>query len=428
MNIALVSALIFLFALSVPVAVAIALSAIFGITFFSNLPLLVVPQKMFNALDSFPLLAIPFFILAGNIMTRGGVSRRLVDFAKGLVGGVQGGLASSCVITCMIFAAISGSSVATTFAVGAILIPAMVKHGYPTPVAATIQAASAELGVVIPPSIPMILYAVATETSVTQLFIAGIGPGLVIGVALLVMVQIWCRLKGYGKEDGANREPFLKVTLNAFWALMLPVIIIGGIYGGIFTPTEAAAVSAVYALVVGLFVYRELKFSDLPDIFRISAVSTGAVMLIIAAAGLFSFLVSLSDIPSLIGSWARGSFDSWITFLLFVNVLLFVVGMFVETSAAILVLAPILAPVAVAYGVDPVHFGIIMIVNLAMGMITPPLGVNLFAAATVARTPVQSMFRPLVFPVTSVILSLALITYIPAITLWLRDMSVAAGG
>jgi C4-dicarboxylate transporter DctM subunit len=424
MNVALVSALIFLFALSVPVAVAIALSAIFGITFFSNLPLLVVPQKMFNALDSFPLLAIPFFILAGNLMTHGGVSRRLVDFAKGLVGGIQGGLASSCVLTCMIFAAISGSSVATTFAVGAILIPAMVRHGYPVRVAATVQAASAELGVILPPSIPMILYAVATETSVTQLFIAGIGPGLLIATALLIMVQIWCRVKGYGKNDGVNREPLHKVALNAFWALMLPIIIIGGIYGGIFTPTEAAAVSAIYALVVGLFIYKELKFSDLPQIFRASAVSTGAVMLIISAAGIFSFLISLSGIPATIGDWSRGSFDSFITFLLFVNILLFIVGMFVETSAAILVLAPILAPVAIAYGVDPVHFGIIMIVNLAMGMITPPLGVNLFAAATVARIPVQTMFRPLVIPVTTVIIALMFITYVPAISLWLRDLSL----
>jgi len=428
MNIALVTALVFFFTLSVPVAVSIALAAIFGISLFSNLPLLIVPQKMFNSLDSFPLLAIPFFILAGNIMTYGGVSRRLVDFAKGMVGGIQGGLASSCVITCMIFAAISGSSVATTFAVGAILIPAMVKHNYPKPVAATIQAASAELGVIIPPSIPMILYAVATETSVTELFIAGIGPGILIAVSLLIMVQIWCRVKGYGKEDGANREPFLKVTLNAFWALMLPVIIIGGIYGGVFTPTEAAAVSAVYALFVGLFAYRELRISDLPAILRSSVISTGAVMLIIAAAGLFSFLISLSGLPRLIGGWAEGSFDSWITFFIFVNLLLFVVGMFVETSAAILVLAPILAPVAIAYGIDPVHFGIVMIVNLAMGMITPPLGVNLFAAATVARLPVQAMFRPLIFPVAVIIVALMAITYVPSISLFLRGFSAAAGG
>ncbi len=424
MNIALVSALLVLFALSVPVGVSIALSAVFGISMFSNLPLLVVPQKMFNSLDHFPLLAIPLFILAGNIMTHGGVSRRLVDFAKGLVGGMQGGLASSCVITCMIFSAISGSSVATTFAVGAILIPAMVKHGYPVPMAATVQASSAELGVIFPPSIPMILYAVATETSVSQLFIAGIGPGFVVSIALLIMVQVWCRWKGYGLNDGTERAPVLKAALSAFWALLLPVIIIGGIYGGIFTPTEAAAVSVIYALVVGMFIYKELRLRDLPAIFRVSVISTGAVMLIIAAAGLFSFIVSLSGLPRLIGDWAQGSFESAITFLLFANVLLLVIGMFVETSAAILVLAPILAPVAIAYGVDPVHFGIIMIVNLAMGMITPPLGVNLFAAASVARIPVQALFKPLVFPVVTMIMALMLITYVPSISLWLRDLSM----
>lgn len=424
MNIALVSALIILFTLSVPVGVAIALSSIFGIAMFSNLPLLVVPQKMFNSLDHFPLLAIPLFILAGNLMTHGGVSRRLVDFAKGLVGGIQGGLASSCVITCMIFSAISGSSVATTFAVGAILIPAMVRHGYPAPMAATVQASSAELGVIFPPSIPMILYAVATETSVSQIFIAGIGPGFLISGALLIMVQVWCRLKGYGLNDGDERAPVLQSLMRAFWALLLPVIIIGGIYGGVFTPTEAAAVAVIYALAVGLFIYKELRIKDLPAIFRVSVLSTGAVMLIIAAAGLFSFLVSLSGLPRLIGDWAQGSFSSILTFLLFVNILLLIVGMFVETSAAILVLAPILAPVAIAYGVDPVHFGIIMIVNLAMGMITPPLGVNLFAAASVARIQVQTMFKPLIFPVVTMLIALSLITYVPGISLWLRDLSM----
>ncbi len=424
MNIALISSLVFLFALSVPVAVAIGLSAVFGIVTFSNLPLLIVPQKMFNGLDSFPLLAIPFFILAGNIMTYGGVSRRLVDFAKSLVGGVQGGLACSCVITCMIFAAISGSSVATTFAVGAILIPAMQRHGYPVQVAATIQATSAELGVIIPPSIPMILFAVATETSVRDIFIAGVGPGLLIGIALMVMVLVWCRVKGYGLEDGRDRNPIGKAAAKATWALLLPVIVLGGIYGGVFTPTEAAAVSVVYALVIGMFVYREIKPSDLPKIFRDAALSTGVIMLIIAAASIFSFLISLSGLPVLIGQWAKATFDSHLSFLLFINLLLFVVGMFLETSAAILVLAPILTPLAISFGVDPIHFGLIMIVNLAMGMVTPPLGVNLFAAAAVARIPIESMFRPLILPVLTVMAALMVITYVPEVSLWLRDISL----
>ena len=422
MNAALAFSLIFFFALSIPVAVSIALASIFGITFFSNLPLLIVPQKMFTGLDSFPLMAVPFFILAGNLMTKGGISHRLVDFAKALVGGMQGGLASSCVVTCMIFAAISGSSVATTFAIGAILIPAMVRHGYPITMAGSIQASSAELGVIIPPSVPLILFAVSTETSITQLFLAGLGPGLLVAASLVLMVQVWCRVKGYGKDDGDERMPLLKATANAFWALLMPVIILGGIYGGVFTPTEAAAVAVFYALVLGLFVYGEMKASDLPELFRNAAVSSGAVMMIIAAAALFSFLISLSNIPNIIGEWAGATFDASWSFLLAINVLLFFVGMFVETAAAILVLAPILTPVAISFGIDPVHFGIVVVVNLALGMFTPPLGVNLFAAAQVAKIPVERLFTTLALPVLTVISALMLITYIPQISLFLRDL------
>ncbi|TKW64985.1 MAG: TRAP transporter large permease [Paracoccus denitrificans] len=419
MNAAIAASLIILFVLSVPVAVAIGLSAMFGITFFSTMPLLVVPQKIFTSLDSFPLLAVPFFILAGNLMSRGGVSARLVDFAKSIIGGMQGGLASTCVVTCMIFAAISGSSVATTYAIGAILIPAMVAHGYPRPMAATIQASSAELGVIIPPSVPMIIYAVSTETSVTKLFMAGIGPGILIAVMLVIMVQIWCRFAGLGKRDGDQRLSFLASARSAFWALMLPIIILGGIYGGVFTPTEAAAVAVGYALLVGMFIYREIRPADLPDIFRSAAVSTAAIMLIIGTAGLLSFLVNLSGLPRVIGVWAEGNFASPLAFLLAINILLFVVGMFIETSAAILVLGPVLAPIAISYGIDPVHFGVVMIVNLAMGMITPPLGVNLFAAASVAQIPVQRLFKSLLMPLATVILALLLITYVPAISLYL---------
>ena len=422
MNAALALSLIFFFALSIPVAISIALASIFGIVFFSNLPLLVVPQKMFTGLDSFPLMAVPFFILAGNLMTRGGISHRLVDFAKALVGGTQGGLASTCVVACMVFAAISGSSVATTFAIGSILIPAMVKHGYPVNMAASIQASSSELGVIIPPSVPLILFAVSTQTSVTQLFIAGLGPGLFIAASLIVMVQIWCRVKGYGKDDGKDRVPIIGSFTKAFWALMMPLLIIGGIYGGIFTPTEAAAVAVAYALFLGLFVYKEMKFSDLPELFRNAAVSSGAVMLIISAASLFSFLVSLSGIPNAVGAWAQTTFDHAWSFLLAINILLFCIGMFIETAAAILVLAPILTPVAIAYGIDPVHFGIVVVVNLALGMFTPPLGVNLFAAAQVAKIPVQNMFKSLVLPVVTMITALIIITYVPQVSLFLRDL------
>ncbi|GGG71804.1 C4-dicarboxylate ABC transporter permease [Salipiger pallidus] len=422
MNSALVLSLVILFGLSVPVAISIGLASVISIQFFSNLPLLVVPQKMFTGLDSFPLMAVPFFILAGVLMTHGGISHRLVEFVKSMIGGMRGGLASSCVLTCMIFAAISGSSVATTFAIGSILIPAMVRHGYPVPMASAIQAASAELGVIIPPSVPLILYAVSTETSITQLFLAGLVPGLLISGGLVIMVQIWCRVKGVGDRDGDDRAPLFPAFRKAFWALMMPVIIIGGIYGGVFTPTEAAAVSVIYALVLGLLVYRELKISDLPKLFREAAVSSGVVMLIIAAATLFSFLISLSGLPDAVGDWTQNTFSSALTFLLAINVLLLVVGMFIETSAAILVLAPILTPVALSFGIDPVHFGIGIVVNLALGMFTPPLGVNLFAAAAVAKIPVQQIFPALVWPIATIILALLLITYVPMISLGLGSL------
>ncbi|WP_054304691.1 TRAP transporter large permease [Gemmobacter sp. LW-1] len=424
MNLGLAAFLILFFALSVPVAVSIGLASIFSIHFFSNMPLLVVPQKMFTGLDSFPLMAVPFFILAGVIMTHGGISARLVDFVKALVGGVQGGLASSCVLTCMIFAAISGSSVATTFAVGSILIPAMVRHHYPVPMAASIQASSAELGVIIPPSVPLILYAVSTETSVTRLFLAGLLPGLLVAAGLVIMVQVWCRLKGYGREDGDSRAPLGQVTRRAFGALMMPVIIIGGIYGGVFTPTEAAAVSVIYALVLSMFVYREIGLAELPALFRDAARSSGAVMFIIAAASLFSFLISRSGLPTAVGDWAQGTFSSDITFLLGINLLLFVVGMFIETSAAILVLAPILTPVALSFGIDPVHFGIVIVVNLALGMFTPPLGVNLFAAAQVAKIPVQHMFGSLLWPILVVIAALMVITYVPLLSIGFANWAI----
>lgn len=422
MNTALAVSLLVLFGLSVPVAISIALASVFGITFFSNLPLLVVPQKMFTGLDSFPLMAVPFFILAGNLMTKGGISNRLVDFAKSLVGGMQGGLASTTILACMIFAAISGSSVATTFAIGSILIPAMVRHGYPVNMAASIQASSAELGVIIPPSVPLILFAVSTETSITQLFLAGLGPGLLVSAALLLMVQIWCRSRGYGKLDGDEKKAIVPSFLDAFWALLMPVIILGGIYGGVFTPTEAAAVAVFYALALGLFVYKEMKLSDLPELFRSAAVTSGAVMLIISAAALFSFLISLSGMPNAIGAWAQETFGAAWSFLLAINILLFFVGMFIETAAAILVLAPILTPVAIAFGIDPVHFGIVVVVNLALGMFTPPLGVNLFAAAQVAEVPVQNLFRTLIIPVSTVIAALLVITYVPHISMFLPSI------
>ena len=411
-----------LLAIAVPVAVSVALAAIAGMKFFTPLPLVLVAQQAFASLDKFPLAAVPFFILAGNLMGEGGISKRLVEFAKSIVGGVQGGLPCTCILTCMIFAAVSGSSVATTFAIGAILIPAMVRHRYPVSFAASLQATAAELGVIIPPSIPLILYGVAAEVSIGELFVAGFGPGLLIGLALMVFVWFWCRYKGYGKNDGDGRLPVMAATRQAALALLMPVIILGGIYGGIFTPTEASIVAVFYALVVSCFVYRELDLAAVGRILWRSVISSSMIMFIIAMAGLFSFLLTRAGIPAEIGAWIIANFHQGWTFLLAVNAFLFLIGMFIETSASIIVLAPILAPVAGHFGIDPVHFGIVMVVNLALGMITPPFGVNLFAACTVARISLDRIVTQLIPFVLVVLACLTVISYVPGLSLALRDL------
>jgi tripartite ATP-independent transporter DctM subunit len=417
----MLSAMLVLFVISVPVAVAIGLAALVGIVGFTNLPMIVTAQQVFIALDRFPLAAIPFFILAGNLMDVGGLSRRLVELARAFIGGVQGGLAATCVVTCMIFAAISGSSVATTFAVGSVLIPALVRYGYPVGFAAALQATAAELGVVIPPSIPMILFGVATQTSIPELFIAGFGPGLLIGGSLIVTVLVWCRVTGWGKRDGEGRMGRRAAIKQAIFALLMPVIVLGGIYGGVTTPTEASVVAVVYALVCGLFIHREIGVKDLLPVFKKSVVSSAVIMFIIATASLFSYLLNRQGVPDAAGEWLVKTFDGPGMYMLAVNIFLFIVGMFVETNASIIVLGPILADAATKVGIDTVHFGTVMVVNLALGMITPPFGVNLFAAAQVAGCSIDKMMKYLIVFIAVIFVCLMIVAYVPPISLALRD-------
>ena len=421
MSFAMLVTMLLCFALSVSVAVSIGLSAILGIQ-LANANMLISVKEMFNSINKFPLAAIPFFILAGNLMETGGISRRLIEFSKSIVGGVQGGLPMTCVLTCMIFAAVSGSSVATTFAIGAILIPALIKHGYPRPWATALQATSAELGVVIPPSIPMILFGVSAEVSIGELFIAGVGPGLLIGGSLMLFVWLYSKFKGWGKNDGDGRLGFGQATWQAGWALLMPVVVLGGIYGGVFTPTEAAAVAVAYSFVIGTLIYREITIKDLYPILRKSVISSAVIMFIIANAGLFAFLITRAGVPGAIGQWLEQVLQSPVYFLLGINVALFFIGMFIETGAAIIVLAPILVPVAVHFGIDPVHFGMVVVVNLALGMITPPFGVNLFAACTVAKISLDRIARDLIPFIGLILACLMLISYVPEISLALRDL------
>jgi C4-dicarboxylate transporter, DctM subunit len=417
----IVLVLLALFALSVPIAISLGVAS--AVTVFqADIPMLVVIQRMFGSLDIFPLMAIPFFILAGNLMDVGGISKRLVNFANALVGSLTGGLAMVAVVTSMFFAAISGSGPATTAAIGAILIPAMIAKGFDRNFAGSVQAVSGELGVIIPPSIPLILYGVTAEVSISKLFVAGVIPGFLIAASLMLVVFIISKIKGYsGNEKVTGKERWFAFK-DAILALIMPFIILGGIYSGVFTPTEAAAVAVVYSFLVGFFVYKEIKIKNLMEIFRKSAITTSIIMIIISTAGLFGWLLTRERVPQTIAESFAAFTDNPFVFLILINLLLFVVGMFFETSSSIIILAPILTPIAMMLGIDPVHFGIIMVVNLAMGMVTPPLGVNLFVAVQIAETTLEKITRFLLPFLFVLIIDIIIISYLPSISLWLPSL------
>ena len=407
--------------LSIPVALSLALPSMI-LLFQQGTPFSIVGQKLFGSLDSTALLAIPFFILAGNMMSTGGISKRLVNFCNTLVGKSYGGLATVTIVACMFFAAVSGSGVATCAAIGGIMIGAMEKEGYNKAWAAGTTAAAAQIGVIIPPSIPMVLYGVAVNVSISDLFLAGFLPGILIGISLILVAKLFSKKHNYygGKKSTAKEK--LIALKNAFWAILMPVIILGGIYGGIFTPTEAAIVAAVYAFVVGALIHRELKIKDVIKAFHDSAITLGSIMLILSAAGLFAYVMTINQVPAIVSNLVINMTDNKYVYLLLVNLLLFVVGMFFDTAPAIIVLSPILLPAAVALGVDPVHFGIIMVCNLAAGMVTPPFGVTLFAAAQIAKINYEQMLRYVIVYIGILFMDVMLITYIPEISLLLPNL------
>lgn len=423
MTLFLVGILFVLLFLSVPVAFAISGATIISIYFFTDIPMEVTVQRMFAALNSFPLLAIPLFILAGKLMENGGISKRLINLATVFVGHTAGGYAAVGVLACMFFGALSGSSAATVAAIGAILIPAMILRGYQPRFAAATLAVSGELGAIIPPSIPMILYGVVTGTSIGDMFIAGVVPGILLGISLIIFVFIVSKIKGYGGDiEKTTWKVKFKAIYDALFALIMPVIILGGIYGGFFTPTEAAAIAVLYALVIGLFVYKELKIRSLVDMFGEAAITTSIIMIIISSAGLFSWYLTQNMVPQQAAIFLTELTSNPFTFLLFINVLLLVVGMFFEASAAILILAPILLPIAIQFGIDPVHFGIIMIVNLAIGMVTPPVGVNLFISCKIANISLEEITKGVLPFLILLIFNVLIISYIPILSTWLPSL------
>lgn len=417
--IGLVALLLSLLVLRQNLLVVLGSALVFTSLVFGEGRLTDIVADVWEAANKEVLLSIPLYLLAGNVMARGIMAARLIRLMRALAGPVPGGLAIATVLSCALFAAVSGSGAVTMLAIGAMMYPALLAAGYPRHFSLGALCAAGTLGIIIPPSIPLILFGVMTQTSIADLFLAGIGPGLLL-TALMASYALIAnrRLRG----DSWRLGEILGALRAGAWALMMPVIILGGIYGGIFTPTEASVVAVFYALFVGVFVYREVKPIQVFEVLKRSVISSAVIMFIIANAGLFAYLITRAGVPEQIGQFLKEVLQSPALFLLGVNAALFLIGMFIETSAAIIVLAPILAPVAAHFGIDPVHFGIVMVVNLALGMITPPFGVNLFAACTVAKISLDQIVTRLVPFVAVVLGCLLVVTYFSPLTLFLRDL------
>lgn len=410
-----------LFLLTVPVAIAIGLSSSIALLFI-DMPIGFVAQQYFAGLNSFTLLAIPFFILAGALMESTGISQKIVDFVGSMVGHQSGGYAVVLIVACMFFGALSGSAAATVAAIGGIMVPQMVKKGYDVRYASATAAASAGLAVIIPPSISMILYCVATNVSITKLFTAGIIPGILLGLTEIVYARHVCKKNGYVgdvKHTGKERVASFK---KAIWALFMPVIILGGIYGGFFTATEASAVAVAYALFVGFFIYRTLTFKKLFETFKEAAIMVAVIMLVLSTAQLFAYILTYANVPSTVANWFISFASNKYMFLILINFFLLIVGMFFDPGPGMIILAPILAPAAQALGIDLVHFGLIMVINFSIGAITPPFAVNLFVASQIGGVKYEQIVRPILPYIALLIVDLLFITYIPQISLFLPGL------
>ena len=401
-----------------PIVFALGLAATIGLVFDGTLPLTIIPQRMTGQIDSFALLAVPFFVLAGELMEHGGISKRLVQMVSAFMGHLRGGLAMVCVISSMIFAGITASSAADAAAIGAILIPAMIRQGYSPPFCASVQAASATMGPIIPPSTLAIIYASITGVSVGSLFLAGMVPGVLMGLALLFLARHYAIRMVDVTEERADLRTRLTSLRAAVWALFVPVIILGGILSGIFTPTESGAMAVIYALFVGLFVYKELKLADLPDIFVRATIITGMVMIVLAAAGIFAWILVTQNLPRLAGDFLMVVTQDAGLILLIIIVFMLFIGMVMEIVAAGIIMIPVLAPIGMAMGFNDVHFGMVLMMTMALGAVTPPVGVTLFVAMGIAGARLSEVNRyiwPMVFVLAGVVI---LVAYVPEVALF----------
>ncbi len=401
-----------------PIFVVLLTGSVLALTFYMQMPLTAIQQNLMGSLNSPGLLAIPYFIFAGELMSRGTVSKRLVDFVRSLVGSLPGSLGVTTVGTATVFGAISGSSAASVVSVGKVMHPAMLADGYPKAFSAGMITSVSAIGIIIPPSIPMIIYGAAAEASIPRLYAAGVVPGLILAVMLSVFIMLRARAGGFGTTEAPSLSRVLHTMGRAAWALGAPLIVLGGICGGIFSPTEAAAVACAYALIVTRFIYRELSWSEIMQAATATVFFTAQVLIIIAAAGLFAWILTVNQVPQTLVAWiAQMEISPW-QFLLAVNILLLVVGCFMDPLSAILLLTPLLIPVVDALGIDKVHFGIVMTLNLAIGLFTPPFGINIFVAQSALKMQTLDIYRGVLPFFVVFLIALLLITFVPSISLW----------
>lgn len=415
--------LLFLFLIvGIPIAVSLGLSTTITMLLFTDQPTLVIAQKMFTSIDKFALMAIPLFVLAGNFLSQGGAAERIIKFAKALVGHLPGGLPMSAIFACIIFAAVSGSSPATVAAIGSIMIGAIQEAGYSPKFSVGSIVCAGSLGILIPPSIVLIVYGVTVDQSIGKLFMAGFVPGVFLGTMLMVVTYIAARRAGFKKEKRAPFSEIWKTFKEASWGLFVIVIVIGGIYGGIFTPTEAAAVSAVYGFFVVKFIYKDLKWKMIPRVIMTSAATSAMILFIIANAMLFAYFLTIQQIPQALAQWIIDMNFNKIVFLIFINILLLIGGNFMEPSSLIMIVAPLIFPAAVKLGVDPIHLGVIITVNMEIGMLTPPVGLNLFVASGISGMNLQEVIRASMPWFFALLIGLIIITYVPQISLFLPNL------